>query len=110
MTAVTHWQLCPHDARSNARQDSSEGVACLPDTVVGTCRPVCSNPGLPTHSGFGSACRRLHAMRFLEPYYAVNERFEQFGGVIQDPEHNTVNGIALFQYVVKCVATSVWLR
>ena len=49
-------------------------------------------------------------MRYVEPYYAVNERFEPFGDVIQEPEHNTVNRIALFHYVVKCVASFLWIR
>ena len=53
-------------------------------------------------ASFGHACR-LHAMRYVEPYYAITERFDAFGGVVMPEEWNTINRIALFHYSVKCV-------
>ena len=48
------------------------------------------------------ACR-VHAFQFQEPYYAITERFERFDGVIMEEHTNSVNKIALFHYVLKCV-------
>ena len=51
---------------------------------------------------------RPHSWLFNEPYYAIDENFERFDHEILPPHRATVNKIALFHYVVKCVAACSW--